>query len=75
LKADLVNIVRLALLKLVSADAAKLLGQGLFEEALPVTLDAISKGRQLYYPEHKLQLVPVYLLGAQVRLILFIYIC
>ncbi|CAM6128542.1 unnamed protein product [Calypogeia fissa] len=67
-KANLVNIIRLALLKIVSADAAKLLGQALFADALPVTLDAIKKGRILYYPHHKLQLVPVYLLGAQANL-------
>ncbi|KAL3685285.1 hypothetical protein R1sor_003307 [Riccia sorocarpa] len=64
-KMELVEVVRLALLKLVSADAAKLLAQGLFEECLPVAIDAINKGKVLYYPAYKLQLVPVYLLGAQ----------
>ncbi|OAE33299.1 hypothetical protein AXG93_1200s1610 [Marchantia polymorpha subsp. ruderalis] len=67
-KAELVEVVRLALLKVVSADAAKLLAQGLFEECLPVAIDAINKGKVLYYPEYKLQLVPVYLLGAQANL-------
>ncbi|KAL2653423.1 hypothetical protein R1flu_021551 [Riccia fluitans] len=67
-KMELVEVVRLALLKVVSADAAKLLAQGLFEECLPVAIDAINKGKVLYYPTYKLQLVPVYLLGAQANL-------
>lgn len=66
-QADLVQPFRLALLKLASQEAARLMAAGEYELALPVALDAVKQGQALFRPAPALQLFPLYLLAAQVR--------
>jgi len=48
-------------------EAARLMASGDYESALPVTLEALTLGEQLFKPQPALQLFPLYLLAAQVR--------
>ena len=66
-QAELVQPFRLALLKLASQEAARLMAAGEYELALPVALDAVKQGQALFRPAPALQLFPLYLLAAQVR--------
>lgn len=43
---------------------------GDYESALPVSLDAVHQGQSLFKPAPALQLFPLYLLAAQVRVYL-----
>jgi hypothetical protein len=65
-QAELVQPFRLALLKLASQEAARLMAAGEYELALPVALDAVKQGQALFRPAPALQLFPLYLLAAQV---------
>lgn len=49
-------------------EAARLMAAGEYELALPVALDAVQQGQALFKPSPALQLFPLYLLAAQVRL-------
>lgn len=64
---ELVQPFKLALLKLGSQEAARLMAAGEYELALPVALDAVQQGQALFKPAPALQLFPLYLLAAQVR--------
>lgn len=65
---ELVQPFRLALLKLSSQEAARLMAAGEYEAALPVALDAVQQGQALFKPAPALQLFPLYLLAAQANL-------
>lgn len=65
---DLVQPFKLALLKLASQEAARLMAAGDYELALPVALDAVQQGQALFKPSPALQLFPLYLLAAQANL-------
>mmetsp|Transcript_425 Transcript_425/g.577 ORF Transcript_425/g.577 Transcript_425/m.577 type:complete len:381 (-) Transcript_425:18-1160(-) len=67
-QAELVQPFRLALLKLASQEAARLMAAGEYELALPVALDAVKQGQELFRPAPALQLFPLYLLAAQANL-------
>lgn len=67
-RSELVTPFKLALLKLSSQEAARLMAQGAYEQALPVTLDAVRQGQALFRPSPALQLFPLYLLAAQANL-------
>jgi len=67
-QAELVQPFRLALLKLASQEAARLMAAGEYELALPVALDAVKQGQALFRPAPALQLFPLYLLAAQANL-------
>lgn len=67
-KLELVQPFRLALLKLASQEAARLMAAGEYEVALPVALDAVQQGQALFKPSPALQLFPLYLLAAQANL-------
>lgn len=63
---EMVHPFKLALLKLASQEASRLMGMGEYEKALPVALDAVNQGQLLFKPAPALQLFPLYLLVAQV---------
>lgn len=65
---ELVQPFKLALLKLSSQEAARLMAAGEYELALPVALDAVQQGQALFKPSPALQLFPLYLLAAQANL-------
>mmetsp|Transcript_9412 Transcript_9412/g.30930 ORF Transcript_9412/g.30930 Transcript_9412/m.30930 type:complete len:368 (-) Transcript_9412:45-1148(-) len=65
---EMVQPFRLALLKLASQEAARLMASGEYELALPVALDAVKQGQALFRPSPALQLFPLYLLAAQANL-------
>mmetsp|Transcript_5282 Transcript_5282/g.11569 ORF Transcript_5282/g.11569 Transcript_5282/m.11569 type:complete len:390 (+) Transcript_5282:260-1429(+) len=65
---ELVQPFKLALLKLASQEAARLMAAGEYEMALPVALDAVQQGQALFKPSPALQLFPLYLLAAQANL-------
>ncbi|KAJ9509757.1 hypothetical protein QJQ45_011401 [Haematococcus lacustris] len=67
-KLELVQPFKLALLKLASQEAARLMAAGEYELALPVALDAVQQGQLLFKPAPALQLFPLYLLAAQANL-------
>lgn len=67
-RAELVQPFRLALLKIASQDAARLMAQGDYESALPIALDAVRQGQDLFKPSPAVQLFPLYLLAAQANL-------
>jgi len=67
-KLELVQPFKLALLKLASQEAARLMAAGEYEAALPVALDAVQQGQALFKPSPALQLFPLYLLAAQANL-------
>mmetsp|Transcript_39952 Transcript_39952/g.67000 ORF Transcript_39952/g.67000 Transcript_39952/m.67000 type:complete len:383 (-) Transcript_39952:1425-2573(-) len=67
-RSELVQPFRLALLKLASQEAARLMAAGEYELALPVALDAVKQGQALFRPAPALQLFPLYLLAAQAHL-------
>ena len=67
-RAELVQPFRLALLKLSSQDAARLMAGGDYEAALPIALDAVRQGQDLFKPSPAVQLFPLYLLAAQANL-------
>jgi hypothetical protein len=48
-------------------EAARLMAAGDYEAALPVAMEAVALGEQLFKPQPALQLFPLYLLAAQVR--------
>jgi hypothetical protein len=47
-------------------EAARLMAAGDYEAALPVAMEAVALGEQLFKPQPALQLFPLYLLAAQV---------
>lgn len=59
---------RIALLKLNSQEAATLMASGSYAEALPVAMDAVREGQDIFKPQPDLRLFPLFLLGAQVHL-------
>lgn len=63
---ELVQPFKLALLKLASQEAARMMAAGEYERALPVALDAVKQGQILFKPSPALQIFPLYLLAAQV---------
>lgn len=65
---ELVQPFKLALLKLASQEAARLMAAGAYDAALPVTLDAVRQGQALFKLSPALQLFPLYLLAAQANL-------
>ncbi|KAK9806717.1 hypothetical protein WJX72_000426 [[Myrmecia] bisecta] len=67
-KVEMVQPFKLALLKLASQEAARLMAAGRYESALPVALDAVQQGQVLFQPLPALQLFPLYLLAAQAQL-------
>lgn len=67
-RTELVQPFKLALLKLASQEAARLMAAGEYERALPVALDAVQQGQALFKPSPALQLFPLYLLAAQANL-------
>ena len=58
---------RIALVKLNSQEAATLMAAGSYAEALPVAMDAVKEGQDIFKPQPDLRLFPLFLLGAQVR--------
>lgn len=48
-------------------EAARLMAAGDYEAALPVAMESVALGEQLFKPQPALQLFPLYLLAAQVR--------
>eukprot|EP00899_Mesostigma_viride_P028298 jgi/Mesvir1/8653/Mv02597-RA.1 len=67
-RGELLQPFRLALLKLASQEAARLMAGGEYEIALPVAMDAVKQGQQLFAPNPGLQIFPLYLLAAQANL-------
>jgi hypothetical protein len=67
-RTEMVQPFKLALLKLASQEAARLMAGGDYELALPVTLEAVKQGQALFKPSPALQLFPLYLLAAQANL-------
>lgn len=67
-RAEMVQPFRLALLKLSSQDAARLMAAGDYEASLPIALDAVKQGQDLFKPSPAVQLFPLYLLAAQANL-------
>eukprot|EP00798_Chlamydomonas_sp_ICE-L_P008130 gene8129-1379_t len=65
---ELIQPFKLALLKLSSQEAARLMAAGEYDLALPVALDAVQQGQLLFKPSPALQLFPLYLLAAQANL-------
>jgi hypothetical protein len=63
---ELVQPLKLAMLKLASQEAARLMAAGEYQLALPVALDAVQQGQSLFKPAPALQMFPLYLLAAQV---------
>lgn len=59
---------RIALLKLDSHEAATLMASGNYAQALPVAMNAVKEGQDLFKPQPDLRLFPLYLLGAQVSI-------
>ena len=57
---------RFALLKLNSEEAARLMAEGDYAQALPVAMDLVKEGQSLFKPQPDLRLFPLFLLGAQV---------
>ena len=57
---------RIALLKLDSHEAATLMASSNYAQALPVAMNAVKEGQDLFKPQPDLRLFPLYLLGAQV---------
>ena len=57
---------RVALLKLSSQEAAQHMALGQYETALPIAMDAVKEGQDLFKPQPDLRLFPLFLLGAQV---------
>lgn len=57
---------RIALVKLNSQEAATLMAAGSYAEALPVAMDAVKEGQDIFKPQPDLRLFPLFLLGAQV---------
>ena len=57
---------RVALLKLSSQEAAQHMAQGQYESALTIAMDAVREGQDLFKPQPDLRLFPLFLLGAQV---------
>lgn len=57
---------RVALLKLSSQEATQHMALGQYEDALPIAMDAIKEGQDLFKPQPDLRLFPLFLLGAQV---------
>jgi hypothetical protein len=51
---------------LCTQEAARLMAAGDYEAALPVAMEAVALGEQLFKPQPALQLFPLYLLAAQV---------
>lgn len=58
---------RIALLKLNSQEAATLMANGSYAEALPVAMYAVKEGQDIFKPQPDLRLFPLFLLGAQVH--------
>lgn len=67
-RAELVQPFRLVLLKLSSQESARLMATGDYDAALPIALDAVRQGQDLFKPSPALQLFPLYLLAAQANL-------
>ncbi|KAF8067274.1 hypothetical protein HT031_002321 [Scenedesmus sp. PABB004] len=65
---ELAQSFRLAMLKLASQEAARLMAAGDHEVALPVALEALARGEALFKPAPALALFPLYLLAAQAHL-------
>ncbi|GMH39276.1 hypothetical protein BSKO_07174 [Bryopsis sp. KO-2023] len=65
---ELIQPFKLALLKLSSQEAARLMAAGEYEKALPIAVDAVKQGQSLFKPSPALQLFPLYLLVAQANL-------
>lgn len=63
----LVYPFRIALLKLNCQEAATLMASGSYAEALPVAMDAVKEGQDIFKPQPDLRLFPLFLLGAQVH--------
>lgn len=59
---------RIALVKLNSQEAATLMACGSYAEALPVAMDAVKEGQDIFKPQPDLRLFPLFLLGAQVHI-------
>lgn len=59
---------RIALVKLNSQEAATLMAAGSYAEALPIAMDAVKEGQDIFKPQPDLRLFPLFLLGAQVRI-------
>lgn len=57
---------RIALLKLSSQEATQHMALGQYEDALPIAMDAVKEGQDLFKPQPDLRLFPLFLLGAQV---------
>ena len=67
----LVHPLRLALLKLASQESARLMASGQYDKALPVALDAVRQGQELFKSSsghQSIQVFPLYLLAAQANL-------
>lgn len=65
---ELIQPFQLALLKLSSQEAARLMASGDYEAALPAALEAVRQGQVLFKPSPALQMFPLYLLAAQANL-------
>ena len=68
----LLNPFRIALLKLDSHEAAILMASSNYAQALPVAMNAVKEGQDLFKPQPDLRLFPLYLLGAQVSVASYI---
>lgn len=67
-KWDLVHPFKMAVLKNYSQEAARLMAMGLYDKALPIALDAVKKGQDMFKPGPSFQMFPLFLLAAQANL-------
>jgi len=67
-RVDLVEPFKLALLKLTSQEAAKMMALADYPAALPLALDAVKQGQRLFLAQPALEMFPLYLLAAQANL-------
>ena len=69
---DLVKPFKLSLLKLASQEAKRYIANGDFESALPIALDVVKRGQDIYPPDPKtppaVELFPMYLLAAEANM-------
>ena len=65
---DLVEPFRLAILKLTAQEAARLMASAQYEASLPVALEAVEQGQDLFPGAAMMEMFPLYLLAAQANL-------
>lgn len=66
-RSELVEPLKISLLKLTSQESARLMSRGMYEESLPLALEALEQSQALF-KGNALELLPIYLLAAQANL-------